>query len=117
MTQMINEDLKEMLSYRETLALVCFNINYARRFESITLEKLSNLLKIEMPKLEKASRILRRIGMAKIYNHGNEVFVEMTDPENVVVKNTIFDVMWENRYEFSMIYKELVQGELTFKTN
>lgn len=110
----INEDLKEMLSYHETLSLVCFNINYARRFETMTLEKLSKMLDIGMDRLEKACRILCRVGMAKMYVDRDRIMVEMTDPENSVVKNTIFDVIWEKKLEYSMIYKGMIQGELTY---
>jgi hypothetical protein len=117
MTQMINEDLKEMLSFHETLSLVCFNINYARRFETMSLEKLSVMLDIEPNRLEKACRILTRVGMAKLYSDRDKIMVEMTDPEDSIVKNTIFDVIWEKRLEYSMIYKAMVQGELTSKYN
>jgi len=111
--QIINEDLKEMLSFHETLSLVCFNINYSKRFESMTLEKLSAMLGLDAVWLEKASRVLQRIGMAKLNYASGKLMIEMTDPENPVVKNTIFDVMWEKRYEYSVIYKAMVQGELT----
>jgi hypothetical protein len=113
MSNVINEDLKEMLSYHETLSLVCFNINYARRFESMTIDKLSKMLDIEEYRLEKACRILTRVGMAKMIVDRDRITVEMTDPEDSVVKNTVFDVLWEKRMEYSIIYKRMVQGELT----
>ena len=115
MSQAINEDLKEMLSFHETLSLVCFNINYSRRFEAMTLEKLSGMLGLDSVWLEKASRVLQRIGMAKLTFIKDKLMIEMTDPEDPVVKNTIFDVMWEKRYEYSVIYKNMVQGELSYK--
>jgi hypothetical protein len=115
MTQSINEDLKEMLSFHETLSLVCFNINYSKRFEAITLEKLSGMLAIDAERLEKALRIISRIGMARLSSVKDKLMVEMTDPEDSVVKNTIFDVMWEKRFEYSVIYKNMVQGELIYK--
>jgi hypothetical protein len=113
MTQAINEDLKEMLSFHETLSIMCFNINYSRRFESMTLEKLSGMLGIDTMWLEKALRIMQRIGMARLSYAKEALMIEMTEPVDPVVKNTIFDVMWEKRYEYSMIYKAMVQGELT----
>jgi len=106
----INNDLKELLSFYEMLSLLCFNINFARRYEGFTLSQISDILKISEEKIEKASRIFRRIGLARIYKDTlNNIIIEMTDTDDFTVKNTIFQVTWENKREYSEIYQKIIQ--------
>jgi hypothetical protein len=112
MTALVNDDLKEMLSFKTALALLCFNINYAGRYEIISLKKLSFMLGLPADELEKASRIFSRIGMAKVYHDGRELKVEMTDAEDTIIKNTIFQVIWDNKLDYSMIYKQMMKNEI-----
>ncbi len=116
----INDDLKELLSFHEMLALLCFNINLARRYEIFSLEQISDILKISEEKIEKATRVLRRIGLARIYKDNlNHIIVEMTDTHDRTVKNTIFEVIWENKRQYSEIYQQLIRHtiEQNHKTN
>jgi hypothetical protein len=111
MIELINEDLKDMLSFHETLALLCFNINFAQRYRGISISKLSYLLGISEEKLEKASRIFKHIGMADIILNGKDIQVEMKEPQSEVVKNTIFEVIREKRLDFSLLYAMMMRNE------
>lgn len=116
----INNDLKELLAFHEMLSLLCFNINFARRYECFTLSQISDILEIPEERIEKSLRIFRRIGMARIYKDNlNHIIIEMTDADDFTVKNTIFEVIWENKREYSEIYKQMVKHttELNHKNN
>ncbi|MBP7793128.1 MAG: hypothetical protein KA120_08715 [Candidatus Goldbacteria bacterium] len=105
-----NDDLKELLAFHEMISLLCFNINFTKRYEEFTLSQISDILEIEEEKIEKAMRIFRRIGMAGIYKDKlNNIIFEMTDTDDSVVKNTIFEVIWENKREYSEIYQKMLK--------
>jgi hypothetical protein len=111
----ISEDIKEMLAYREMLSLLCFSINYSRRYERISTDRLSSMLDIPVYGITKACRLLERLGLANISRNDGDVIVEMLNVDDIkdeVMKNTIFEVVWENKLEFSRIYKGLIQGEV-----
>jgi hypothetical protein len=112
MTGLINDDLKEILSFRVPMSLLCFNINYAHRYERISLKKLSYLLNLNPVEIERTARIFQRIGMAKLFRDGQETMIEMTDTKDPVIKNTIFDVIWEHKYDYAVIYKQMAQNEM-----
>lgn len=111
----ISEDIKEMLAYREMLSLLCFSINYSRRYERISTGRLSSMLDIPVYSITKACRLLERLGLANISRNDGDVIVEMLNVDDIkddVMKNTIFEVVWENKLEFSKIYKGLIKGEV-----
>ncbi|MCX7698659.1 MAG: hypothetical protein N2114_04250 [Candidatus Goldbacteria bacterium] len=106
----IDDDLKELLSFHEMLALLCFNINFAKRYETYSLNQISDILNITEDRIEKAVRIFWRIGLAKIYKDQlNRIIIEMTDTNDFIVKNTVFEVIWENKRKYSEIYQKLIQ--------
>ncbi len=106
----INNDLKELLSFYEMLSLLCFNINIAKRYEGFSLSQLSDALQISEERIEKAVRIFRRVGLVRIYkNKMNHIIVEMTDSDDYVVKNTIFEIIWENKRQYSEIYQKMIK--------
>lgn len=111
----VSEDIKEMLAYREMLSLLCFSINYSRRYERISTGRLSAMLSIPIYNITKACRLLKRLGLANISRNDNDIIVEMLNVDDIkdeVMKNTIFEVVWENKLEFSRIYKGLIQNEV-----
>ncbi len=111
----ISEDIKEMLAYREMLSLLCFSINYSRRYERISSKRLSEMLELPIYNITKACRLLERLGLAVISRNQGDVIVEMLNVDDIkddVMKNTIFEVVWENKLEFSRIYKGLIKSEV-----
>jgi hypothetical protein len=102
------------------LSLLCFNINFAKRYETFTIDQLSDILNIAEEKVVKAAKVFSRIGLARIYKDKlNHIIIEMTDPDNFTIKNTIFEVIWENKREYSRIYQQLIYHtiEQNHKTN
>lgn len=111
----ISEDIKEMLAYREMLSLLCFSINYSRRYERISSRRIADMLELPVFNVTKACRLFERLGLAVISCSQGEVIVEMLNVDDIkdeVMKTTIFEVVWENKLEFSRIYKGLIQGEI-----
>jgi hypothetical protein len=105
------EELKELLSFPEAIALICFNINYSARFSRVNLGVLAGFLGLEDEKLKKISRVFKKLNMAKIYNDGINAEIEMLEPENDDVKDIIYEVIWENKDQYSFVYRRILAAE------
>jgi hypothetical protein len=105
------EELKELLSYPEAIALLCFNINYSARFARVNLSVLAGFLGLEDEKLKKMSRVFKKLNMANIYKQGINTEIEMMEPSNDDVKDIIYEVIGENRDEYFYIYRRILAAE------
>ena len=105
------QDLKELLSYPEAVALICFNINYSSRFTRANLGVLAGFLDLPDDKVKKMARVFQKLNMVKIHNTGIDMEIEMLSPENDDVKDIIYEVIWEHKNEYSFVYRRILAAE------
>jgi len=108
----INSDLKEFLTFPEALSLLCYNINYFRKYPKTTIKKLSKFLNMPEDKVEKVCRIFEKIRMVEKNKNGSDIEFIMKDSNNDIVKNTIYEVIRENKERFSTVYRDLIRNEI-----
>ena len=105
------EDLKELLSFPEAVALICFNINYASRFTRVNLVVLAGFLDLEDEKVKKMARVFEKLKMVKIHNTGIDTEIEMLTTDNDDIKDVIYEVIWEHKSEYSFVYRRILAAE------
>lgn len=105
------EDLKELLSYPEAIALICFNINYSNRFSRVNLGVLAGFLDLSDDKVKKMARIFEKLKMAKVYHTGIDTEIEMLSSENDEIKDIIYEVIWEQKNQYSFVYRRILAAE------
>jgi hypothetical protein len=105
------EDLKELLSYPEAIALICFNINYSRRFERVNLGVLAGFLGLPEDKVKNMARIFKKLNMANLFNTGINTEIELFEPSSDLLKDVIYEVVWENKDEYSFVYRRILAAE------
>jgi hypothetical protein len=105
------EELKELLSYPESIALLCFNINYSSRFTRINIGVLAGFLGLEDETLRRISRVFKKLKMANIYKEGMNSEIEMMEPDNDEVKDIIYEVIWENKDQYSFVYRRILAAD------
>ena len=105
------EDLKELLSYPEAIALICFNINYSKRFDRVNLGVLAGFLGLPELKVKNMARVFKKLNMANIYNDGMNQEIEMMEPSSDMLKDVIYEVIWEHKDEYSFVYRRILAAE------
>lgn len=105
------EDLKELLSYPEAVALICFNINYSSRFSRVNLGVLAGFLDLPYDKIKKMARLFVKLKMAKIYYAGIDTEIEMLTSDSDEIKDIIYEVIWEHKNEYSFVYRRILVAE------
>ena len=111
MAKLDYQDLKELLSYPEAVALICFHINYSSRFSKVNLGVLAEFLELPDDKMKKMARVFEKLKMAKIHNSGINAEIEMLDPQNDDLKDVVYEVIWENKSEYSFVYRRILAAE------
>ena len=105
------EDLKELLSYPEAVALICFNINYSSRFTRVNLGVLAGFLDLPDDKVKRMARVFEKLKMVKIHNTGIDTEIEMMSSDSDEVKDVIYEVIWEHKDEYSFVYRRILAAE------
>lgn len=105
------DDLKELLSYPEAIALICFNINYSSRFARVNLGVLAGFLDLPDIKVKRMAKIFEKLKMAKVYRTGIDTEIEMFAPDNDDIKDIIYEVIWEHKNEYSLVYRRILAAE------
>ncbi len=112
MAQNRYDDLKELLSYPEAIALICFNINYSKRYDRVNIGVLAGFLGLPDDKLKNMVRVFKKLKMANIYNAGMDTEIEMLEPQGDMIKDVIYEVIWENKDEYSFVYRRILAAEV-----
>jgi hypothetical protein len=103
-------EIKELLSTKEALGIICYNKHHNQKKISIT--KLSELLKIPSSKLKEACVKLEEFKIIKVTRFGQDSEIEMIEHDNDEIKPVIDEVIWEQKQEYGRIYKRLITAEL-----
>ena len=104
--------LKEFFSFPDTLAILCFHMNYHRKYKRTEAKTLSYFLNMPEKKLMKLCTILESIKLVEKYVHDKGFQIEMKEVDNSYIKQALHEVVWENKERFSVIYKGLVRKEI-----
>jgi hypothetical protein len=103
------EELKELLSTKEALGIICFSKHHNGR---ISCTRLSELLKVPINKLKEICVKMESLNALKIHKLGVDHEIELLDKENEELKKAFDEVIWEHKAEYGKIYKKLITAEL-----
>jgi hypothetical protein len=104
------EELKEVLSTNEALAIICYNKYHHKGFINCT--RVSEMIKVPINKVKDTCVKLEEMKVLKIHRTGYDMEVEMLDQDDTHTKHIIDEVIWENKQEYGKIYKKLITAEL-----
>jgi len=104
------EEIKEILSSKEALGIICFNKHH--HHGRVNCTRLSELLKIPINKLKDTCTKLQELKVLKLYKMGQDIELEITEEENDDIKHIIDEIIWDNKQEYGKIYKKLITAEL-----
>ncbi len=103
-------DLKELLSTREALGIICYNKHHNQK--RINATRLSELLKIPAAKLKETCLRLEELNVLKIHKLGADNELEIIEHDNDDVRHAIDEAVWIHKQEYGKIYKKLITAEL-----
>jgi len=104
------EELKQLLSSKEALGIICFNKH--RHQAKISCTRLSEILKIPITKIKEMCAKLEKFKVVKIHKAGPDYEVEVLESKNDEISHMIDEIIWENKQEYGKIYKKLITAEL-----
>jgi hypothetical protein len=109
-TQQRNAQLKELLTTKEALGIICYNKHHNQK--RVSCSRLSELLKIPINRIKEVSLKLEELNVVTIIKLGTDQELEFIENENEDIKHTIDEAIWENKQEYGKIYKKLITTEL-----
>lgn len=109
-TENKNNQLKELLSTKEVLGIICYNKHHNQKRVSCT--RLSELLKVPINKIKETCVKLEEMKVVTVIKMGADQELEFIEHENDAVKHLIDEAIWENKQEYGKIYKKLITAEL-----
>jgi len=104
------EDLKQVLSTNEALAIICYNKH--RHQGLVSCARISEMTKVPINKVKESCAKLEELKVIKIHRTGYDAEVEILDQEDTHTRHIIDEVIWENKAEYGKIYKKLITAEL-----
>jgi hypothetical protein len=103
------EALKELLSTKEALGVICFSKHHNGM---ISCARLSELLKVPINKLKEICVKMEDLKAIKIHKMGPDSEIELLDKDNEELKKILDETIWEHKQEYGKIYKKLITAEL-----
>jgi hypothetical protein len=104
-----SEALKELLSTKEALGVICFSKHHNGR---INCTRLSELLKVPINKLKEICVKMEALKAIKIHKMGPDQEIELLDKDDEDLKKIFDETIWEHKQEYGKIYKKLITAEL-----
>jgi hypothetical protein len=101
--------LKELLSTKEALGIICYSKHHNGRINST---RLSELLKIPINKLREVCGKMEVLKAIKMHKLGSDHEIELLDKDNEALKKIFDEIIWEHKQEYGKIYKKLITSEL-----
>jgi len=104
-----SEALKELLSTKEALGVICFSKHHNGR---ISCTRLSELLKVPINKLKEICVKMENLKAIKVHKMGPDQEIELLDKDDEDLKKIFDEIIWEHKQEYGKIYKKLITAEL-----
>ena len=102
--------LKELLTTKEALGIICYGKHHNQTRASCT--RLSELLKVPINRIKEIGSRLEELKVVTVIKMGVDFELEFIEHENDDVKHIIDEAIWENKQEYGKIYKKLITTEL-----
>ncbi len=104
----IKEDFRDILSYKEALAIICISINYAYHQAIIDIERMAKFIGLSTDDLKKMGRVFEILKLGKIQLKDGREILEVYDVKDEEVKNTMYEAIWNKKDDYAAICQKLI---------